>query len=309
MKKNDSPDNKSPNPSSTSSLGSTDLIKLDGTIIKSNGVTYKSNYFQFLELGNDAPDITYTAEEARKIRSHLYYLSTGSAAAVPMICGGSAKCPFAFKCPFIQIDKQRKQQDPDAPLVTPIGRNCQVEINLLNEWTRLYMEEYNIQEGAFTEIQMIRELAEIELMLWRLNNNLSKPENAELVQEVIVGVDKQGNALTRQEINAFVEAKEKLAARKSKLIKLMVGDRQEKYKKESALKMRETQDPSSNAAFLRQKLEKLLLIEVPVNEPTVIDATNQPQIEQNSTIANSSSTDNLDPISAILQLEKKSNEE
>ena len=60
---------------------------------------------------------------------------------------------------------------------------------MLNEYTRLYLYEYDIDENSFTDIQMVRELAEIELMLWRLNNNLAKPENAELVQLVVVGVD------------------------------------------------------------------------------------------------------------------------
>lgn len=105
---------------------------------------------------------------------------------------------------------------------------------------------------------MCREMAEIELLLWRINNGLAKPENAELVQDVIVGVDKQGEPLTRMETSALFEAKERLQARKTRMIKLMVGDRQEKYKREAALKVRDTEDPSTQTAQLRGRLQKLL---------------------------------------------------
>jgi len=237
----------------------TALVKLNGTIVEHDGTERKSNFFKFLELNpDDYSDINYTPEEAVSIRSHLQHLSTGSAAVVPLICGGSAVCPFTFNCPFCRADTERKKKDPKAKSTIAVGRSCILEVELLNEWTRFYINEYEVDEESFTEFSMVRELAEIELMLYRLNNNLAKPENAELVQDTTVGIDKKGNVLTRKEINAFFEAKERLLARKSKLVKLMVGDRQEKYKREAALKVRVVEDPSSSAAQLRGKLNKLL---------------------------------------------------
>ena len=72
-----------------------------------------------------------------------------------------------------------------------------------------------------------------------------------------VAVDNQGNALFAKQISQFVELREKLLNRKHKLIKLMVGDRQEKYKREAALKVKEEKDPSSQMAAIREKLNKL----------------------------------------------------
>jgi hypothetical protein len=237
----------------------TQMIKLDGTIIKSDGSEYKSDFFKFLDLNpDDYSDISYTPEEAQSIRSHLMHLVTGAAAAIPLFCGGIAKCPFKNSCPFVQMDKERREKDPNAPSPIPVGRRCLIESNLLNEWTRCFIYEYELDEKNFTEFSMVRELAEIELMLYRINNNLAKPEHAELVQETVVGVDKQGNVLTRSEMNAFLEAKERLQNRKSKLIKLMVGDREGKYKREAALRLRGTEDPSTNAAQLRTQLDRLL---------------------------------------------------
>lgn len=240
-------------------MNNTKLIKLNGTLIKSDGSEVKSNYFKFLELQpDDYSDISFSPEEAHRIRTHLQHLSTGASAAIPIWCGGRARCPFAQSCPFVKLDDERKAADPTASSVIPVARKCLLETNLLNEWTRLYIMEYGIDEHSFTEIQLVRELAEIELMLWRLNNNLSKPENAELVQDTVVGVDREGRALTRKEISSIFEAKERLTTRKTKLIKLMVGDRQEKYKRDAALKTKDDGDPSTTAAQLRGKINNLL---------------------------------------------------
>ena len=54
-----------------------------------------------------------------------------------------------------------------------------------------------------------------------------------------------------------MEQKERLQNRRSRIIKLMVGDRQEKYKKEAALKVKLDADPSSRMAAMRSKLEGL----------------------------------------------------
>jgi len=246
---------------SSPSIESTDLVKLDGTIIKHDGTSYKTTFFDFLELyQDDYSDVTYTAEEARQIKRHLQNLSTGSSSAIPLICGGAARCPFAERCPFLRVDRERRAEDPDNfRSCVPIGKQCPEELNLLNEWTRLYTIEYQIEENSFTEFQMVRELAEIELMLWRLNNNLAKPERAALIQTVDVGVDREGNVLHREEASAFFEAKERLQNRKSRLVKLLVGDRQEKYKREASLKQRDMGDPSTQSAKLKQSIESQLL--------------------------------------------------
>jgi hypothetical protein len=215
--------------------------------------------FEFLDLRpDDYSDLVLTSEEATKIQQHIQHLSTGSTAALPIICGGNAHCPWSGRCPYLRLDKERKAIDIEAKSITPIGRQCPLEAGLLHEWTKFYIQEYKINPTNFTEFQMTRELAEIELMLWRLNNNLNKPENAELVQETVIGVDKQGNVLSRKEISALFEAKERLQNRKSRLVKLMVGDRQEKYKREAALKQHTDSDPSISAAKMRASIDRLI---------------------------------------------------
>ena len=86
--------------------------------------------------------------------------------------------------------------------------------------------------------------------------NLAKPEHAELVTDQVVGVA-QGVPVVQKQLSPFMDQKERLQNRRSKDIKLMVGDRQERYKKEPALKVKIDQDPSSQMAEMRGKLEGL----------------------------------------------------
>ena len=222
-----------------------ELVTLGGTARTLSGKLTKSNYFRFLQHDLDSyEDIELEEKEARKIHTHLQKLSTGSTAMIPLYCAGP-QCPFANRCPLIEIDK------------APIGRQCIIETQLIKEWTLRYFEEYDIDPNNFTEIGYINELAEIEILLNRLNMNLAKPEHAELVTDQVVGISSQGVPVIQKQLSPFMEQKERLQNRRSKVIKLMVGDRQERYKKEAALKVKIDQDPSSQMAEMRGKLESL----------------------------------------------------
>lgn len=215
-------------------------------------------------------------------------------------CGGASKCPFSFRCPLVRIDNERKKKDPNAKMCTPVGSACLIEVELLEKWTFLYIDEYEIDEESFTDLQIVRELAEIELMLWRLNNNLAKPENASLIGEVPTMTDKQGNVHYKAEPLAFLTAKETLQNRKSKLIKLMVGDRQEKYKRDAALKLKAESDVSTTAAQLRNQVDQLLRKTKDLNlklkeaEGEVIEGSSLPAAEKPATLSPEDLIDMID---------------
>jgi hypothetical protein len=154
-------------------------------------------------------------------------------------------CPFADRCPLQQIKK------------APIGRQCLIEVNLMKEWIIRYIEEYDIDPNNFTEVAYVNELAEIEVLLMRLNMNIAKVHNAELVIDQQVGATNQGEPILQKAISPFIELKDRLQGRRSRIIKLMVGDRQEKYKKEAALKVKLDADPSSKMSQMRTKIENL----------------------------------------------------
>jgi hypothetical protein len=117
------------------------------------------------------------------------------------------------------------------------------------------MIEYDVDPNSFTEVAYVNELAEIEIMLMRLNMSISRPENAELVIDQVVAIGQDGTPIVQKQVSPFLEQKDKLLARRSRIVKLMVGDRQEKYKKEAALKVKIDKDPSSEMAKTRSRLE------------------------------------------------------
>ena len=220
-------------------------ISLSGVAKTESGKLTQTQYFNFLKHDlDDYSDIKYTPEEARKIHYHLQRLSTGSTAMVPLFCAGS-QCPFAQRCILQQMNH------------APIGLQCSIEKELLRDWIIRYFDEYDVDPNNFTEVAYINELAEIEIYLMRLNMSISKPENAELVIDQSVGVDNLGEPILQKQLSPFMLQKEKLQNRRSRIIKLMVGDRQEKYKKEAALKVKVDDDPSSLIAKARSRLDAL----------------------------------------------------
>lgn len=221
------------------------LVSLGGVAETESGKLTKSNYFRF--LGHDLDDYTnikFTPQEAKRIHSHLSKLSTGSTAMVPLFCGGDI-CPFKERCPFFAMDK------------APIGKQCILEVQTLKEFTIRYFNEFDVDPNNWTEVGYVNELAEIDIYLSRLKYLVAKPENAELIIEQTVGMSQQEIPIIQKQLSPYMEQMEKLNNRKSKIIKLMVGDRQEKYKKEAALKMKIDKDPSSVQAQLRSRLENL----------------------------------------------------
>lgn len=220
-------------------------VSFNGLALYESGKVEKSDYFDFIKHNlDDYSDITFTAEEASKFQKYLHKLSTGSYSMVPLVCAGPA-CPFANRCPLQQMGK------------APITKTCIIEEQLMNRWVMQYMTEYDVDPNNFTEVGYCNELAEIEILLMRLNSSISKPEHASLVIDQAVGFDREGTPIIQKQLSPFMEQKEKLQNRRSKIIKLMVGDRQEQYKKESALKMKLDKDPSSKMADTHKKLEAL----------------------------------------------------
>lgn len=239
------------------------LVSLGGFATTESGKLTKSNYFRFLDHNlDDYSDIQLTETEARKIHTHLRKLSTGATAMVPMYCAGP-HCPFADRCPLQQMGK------------APIGRQCLIEVQLAKEWIMRYFEEYEVDPDNFTEVGYVNELAELQILEMRINMNLARPAYSELIMDQVISVANDGTPIVQKQISPFMEQKERIAARRSKIIKLMVGDRQEKYKKEAALKVRMDADPSSKMASMRSRLENLQKQLEQMSTPSAIEASQE----------------------------------
>jgi len=214
---------------------------------------------QTLEAGaEDYSDIELNKEQEKVLLKTLKKMATGAATFAPMRCAAS-QCPFARECALQQMNK------------APLDKDCLLETTMLKESVMNYVVEYDVDPNSFTEIGICTELAEIEVLQWRLTMTLRRPENATLVTDQSVGIDRDGNVITNLQVSPIFEQKQKLANRKSKLVKLMVGDRQEKYRREAALKQKTDEDASSSMANVKQQL-KDLQSQVKKADSQIIDA-------------------------------------
>jgi hypothetical protein len=226
----------------------------------------RDGLFQILDNSfSDYSSINLTEQEAAKLQVTLKRLSTGSSSFVLLNCRGAA-CPFASACPLAQMAKTSETPHGKAP----VGKDCILEASLLRDAATSYFQEYQVDPAYYTEVNIVTELAEIEVLLWRINMQLGKEENALLVIDQTIGFDRAtGQPITQQQVAPLFEQKQKLALRKSRLIKVMVGDRQEKYKKEAALKQKPDSDASSQMSALKKQLQGL---QQKLNKTETVDA-------------------------------------
>lgn len=218
------------------------------------------------EAFSDYSNIGLTDEEAGKVSKTLKRLSTGASSFTILNCKGSA-CPFASACPLVQM----KAETPHGK--APVGQDCILESTLLRDSLTAYFQEYEVDPKTFTEVNIVAELAEIEVLLWRINMQLTSGQNALLVIDQTIGFDRTtGQAIVQQQVSPLFEQKQKLSARKSKLIKVMVGDRQEKYKKEAALKQKPDSDASTQMSDVKKQLQAIQQ-KLKIQQPATIDVS------------------------------------
>ncbi len=220
-------------------------------LVKTNTSTNKSNLLQVLD--QDYSSIQLTEQEAVQVEQVLRRLSAGSSVFTVMTCTGN-RCPVKQHCPLYQMGRDDKHPHGKAP----VGFPCILEQSLLTDTLSLLLQEYQVDQKNYTDLNIVTELAEIEVLLWRINLQLSTPEHALLVIDQPIGFDRNtGQPVVQQQVSPLFEQKQKLLTRKSRLQKVMVGDRQEKYKREAALKQKPDTDSSSQMSAVKQQLQLL----------------------------------------------------
>ncbi len=230
----------------------TELVSLGGISITDEGDLIETKMFQFLKLDpDDYADIMFTKKDAQHVHRRLLGVRWGGAAAkTPLMCGGEELCPFSEDCPFVELQRTTGE------VKVPVGRKCPIEKELIAFWVARYMQTFDIDPENQAEISLVVELAELDIFDYRCSLILSRGENAEMTQEIVVGVDTQGRAITNEEIHKAFEIKERVKKRKHTILESLVGTRKEQYKRDAALKKRSEDDPSTQAAKLRAAIEE-----------------------------------------------------
>lgn len=111
----------------------------------------------------------------------------------------------------------------------PVGAPCIYEQEFLRSQTERYFEEFNVQPESPTEMHMVAELAEIDLYERRVTQILSITHQ-DFSQEDLMGFDAGGNMIAREDVSRYLNIKEKLKNRRSKLLESLMATRKERAK-------------------------------------------------------------------------------
>jgi len=222
-----------------------ELLKLDGTQIDIHGKVSKTDFFNFLNLPAEHYanlEKVMTPEQALKFRNHIVKMKVGVAAAMPMICSG-ARCPVK-QCPF------HKTKD------WPIAEICPIESNLIAAWTKNYVDDLLVDIDSRTEMILVNQLVECDMIDYRANLGLSRDEEGWtlLRTDVIPAGEADYESVN---LNPLLEAKDRAQSRRMKVLEALMATRKEKTKKAAMLKQREDGDTGEHWARLKSALKAI----------------------------------------------------
>jgi hypothetical protein len=187
--------------------------------------------------------LSFSSEEMEVIGRSISRLSIGSITTIPMRCSWD-NCILAASCPFYKLGKKEIK-----------GKNCLLELSIIKELLTGYLLEYEVSGEDITDRLLLQELVEKEILLMRINALISLDPSMTI--EEVAGISPRGDAYYKKTIEPLLDLKLRIESEKRKIIKLMVGDRQEKYKKQAALREKSTTDVSSTAPDVKKQLEIL----------------------------------------------------
>jgi len=189
-----------------------------------------------------------TDKEHAIIKKHFAHLKTGMFSMVPIKCGGEDVCPFSERCPYVAMKK------------APIGDPCPIEKDIAINSTKGYLQEYNIDPiENYSQYKMILMLSRLDVYEMRTVMQLGKTEGATLLQENAIGIGTDGTIAYQTVVNKSFEVLDIIDNKRLRILKLLVGTPQEKYKKDAALKQgNDVPDGAIQLAKLKAATDSIL---------------------------------------------------
>lgn len=181
-----------------------------------------------------------SSEEIQVAALRMSSILWGNIVVLPQICPNLSKCVHSHVCPF-----------SDRP---PVGKACPMEqAYIMDKMTKL-KKQFDVEGVAETEFMLLNKLVELDLYDLRINSMMAKEETQKPLISRIAMVSADGVPIYQDDINPLFELKEKIGREKSKLLTILVGTPQERYKKAAALK----EQGSDKISGLNDRLEKLV---------------------------------------------------
>lgn len=128
--------------------------------------------------------------------------------------------------------------------------NCPIEIVAITEFFNRYCKELEVDVDNMVDLGLVRELAEVETQLERVANRLAQED---MIVQVAVGVDREGDPIVRPEIHKAFDIQDRLRTRKDRILDQLHATRKAKNKGKDP----DNIDPSTRAAELIAKAKQL----------------------------------------------------
>lgn len=171
---------------------------------------------------NQYNNIELTEEEAINIAKSFVNIELGSSSNLVMICNRQ-KCLYKDRCELFHVNK------------APEGRECLYENKIMSNALDQYILSLGIDINNYPEMVMVNQLVEYELIEFRCNAILSY-DHVNLKMKSVVGIDVEGNVITKEDISHALQIKMQVFKNKQQLLESFTATRKEKYKKQAALK-------------------------------------------------------------------------
>lgn len=171
---------------------------------------------------NQYNSIDLTKNDIQAIAKSFKDIETGSSTNLVVICS-KTECLYKGRCQLYVADK------------CPEGLECMHENYILAQSMNMYLESLSIDLNNYPEMVLVNQLVEYEVIEYRCNAILSN-YHKDLRMESVVGVDRQGNIVTKEEMSHALSIKLLVFKNKMQILQDFTATRKEKYKKQVALK-------------------------------------------------------------------------
>lgn len=186
--------------------------------------------------------IKFTEEEAKGIAKSFVNIELGSSTNLVMICDKN-KCLYRSRCELYS-----------SPNI-PEGKECLHENKIMSVAFDQYINSMEIDINNYPEMVLINQLVEYELIEFRCNAILAH-DHVNLKMKSVVGIDVDGNIITKEDISHALQVKMQVFKNKMQLLESFTATRKEKYKKQAVLK--ETKDGHAKVmSAMKSKLDEL----------------------------------------------------
>jgi hypothetical protein len=201
---------------------------------------------------NYIPDgLELTESELVSLRNGVRRLGTGLRCSIPVNCYGDS-CPFKAQCPLHKIGK------------APVGKSCPIEEMLMDTYTKRYIDEFDVTAEHMSEVTTMTMLAATHIMEMRAFMVLGRDDedNPDGFIKNVVGFNNEDQPIESIVEHPAYNQIERAWRWRRNLLESLVGTRKEKYKQMAALKERTAESPSTAAADLKAKIDKLSVVDV-----------------------------------------------